>query len=416
MYYSKMIKLKLLLLPAILCASLCYAQFGAYKYKRPLTNISGEWNKLVLPNEIYAKAQSSFSDIRIITVKEDKDTVEVPYIIKIAKGINSTENIAFTKINDVSNPSGYFTTFETNAERVIDAIDLKFEQDNFDWRVALQGSNDGTNWFNILKDYRIISIRKAEANYSFTKLVFAPCKYKYFRTNILADEAPKLLNAVISADKIAGDIFVSYPLQHLTTKTLKEQNKTEINFSFDNAVPICSIKILATNTGDYYRAVRIENLIDSFKNQTNEWVYNYTNIFNGILSSVDTSAFYFESTIAKKWRITIENANNAPLNISGVSAKGYEYSLTAKFSEKGNSWLLYGNTKATMPEYDIVHFSNKIPENLNQISAGKEESILQPTIAKAEPLFKKKIWLWAVLIFAVGIMAYFANNLLRKAS
>lgn len=83
--------------------------------------------------------------------------------------------------------------------------------------------------------------------------------------------------------------------------------------------------------------------------------------------------FSTDNTLAKKLRITIENNNNQPLDIQGVEVKNAIYFLIARFTEKGNYSLFYGNKKAEKPQYDIENFEENIPKNPSVITVSKEE-------------------------------------------
>ena len=71
------------------------------------------------------------------------------------------------------------------------------------------------------------------------------------------------------------------------------------------------------------------------------------------------------NTLLKKLKITVYNFDNEPLNIDSVLVKGYNHDLTIRFTERGNYFLTYGNTKAKKPNYEIskfvLNFANKGP-------------------------------------------------------
>jgi len=64
--------------------SFSFGQMNEYNYKRVLTGIKDEWHNIVLPNEIFGKVKQDLSDIRVFGITKDNDTIEVPYILRLA--------------------------------------------------------------------------------------------------------------------------------------------------------------------------------------------------------------------------------------------------------------------------------------------------------------------------------------------
>ena len=154
-----MLKLKIKLFALLVCCTFAsYAQTNQYRYKRDLKGISTTWHSVLLPNELFKTAQRGLADLRIYGAK-GKDTVEVPYILKQNTEQVTDKEIAFTTINQTKNEHGFFYTFQTSAPTSINQIKLAFKQENFDWKVKLEGSNDNKEWFTVLNDYRILSIK-----------------------------------------------------------------------------------------------------------------------------------------------------------------------------------------------------------------------------------------------------------------
>ena len=187
-----MLKQKISLFILLMCGAFgLQAQTNQYRYKRELKGVSTNWHSLTLPNDIFKNAQSGLADLRIYGVK-GKDTVEVPYILEQSADQITVRETAFTIINQSSNPNGFFYTFQSAAAASINQIKLSFKQENFDWKVKLEGSNDNKEWFTVVDNYRILSIKNSNTDYQFTQLDFATAKYSYFRLAIKANEQPQL--------------------------------------------------------------------------------------------------------------------------------------------------------------------------------------------------------------------------------
>ena len=63
-------------------------------------------------------------------------------------------------------------------------MELDFNQQNYDWRLKVEGSADNKEWFEMVDDYRILSFKNGFSNYQFNKVSFPDSKYAYYRLKI----------------------------------------------------------------------------------------------------------------------------------------------------------------------------------------------------------------------------------------
>ena len=392
-----------------------FGQTKQYNYKRELTGIKGEWNKIILPDDIFNKISRDFSDIRISSLNEKKDNIEAAYFLQIASENISIKEVVFDLINQSKNSDGYYFTFEIPAENSVNQIKLDFNQKNFDWKLNLEGSQNQQEWFSILEDYRIMSIKNTLANFEFTKVAFPNSKYRFYRLFIKSKIKPELLSAKILLNETNNGSYKKYIAK--STEIVEEKNKkqTLINVELNTPVPVCKLKIYAKNKFDYYRNVTIQELSDSFKTQQG-WKYNYSNLISGTINSIENNGFGFNSTILKKLKIIIENQDNEPLQIDSVLVEGYIHELVARFTEPAKYYLTYGNNESTKPEYDIAHFKENIPATLNTLTMGEEVRIEKKPAKTFEPLFKNKLWLWAIMSIIIILLGWFSFKMMKQKS
>ncbi|WP_316803831.1 DUF3999 family protein [Pedobacter nototheniae] len=406
-------KFKLFILLLFLAGTL-QAQVNQYQYKRNINGVKSTWHNIELPVQIFKNLAPGFEDIRIYGFN-GKDTVEVPYLLKLQSSQTSQKEIPFKLINQSNNQNGFYFTLQASKISTINQIDLSFKQNNFDWKATLEGSNNGTEWFTILKDYRILSIKNDNTDYQFTKLNFTDAAYAYFRVQIKGSVQAALLSAkTLLIDTVKGN----YQDVKYTGYQLKNNNKTKqstIEVTLPNATPLASIQINAQSDFDFYRPIKIELATDSFK--TDKGIqYNYTSAYNGIISSLEKPVFNFENTITSKLKITIENYDNRPLRLNTIELKGNVYNLIARFENPKLSYILYyGNDKAVKAEYDIANFENKIPAKLTTLTLDKEEKNANYRTTLAEqPLFSNKNWLWALMIIIIALLGWFSYKMLKN--
>jgi hypothetical protein len=403
----------LLLYVLLFVCSVSIGQINQYGYRRELTGIEDQWHKVILPDEIFEKVMPGLSDIRIFGITEKKDTIEAAYILQPATEKIVLKDVPFKLINQSKNARGYYYTFAIRANNSINQIRVDFDQQNFDWRLTLEGSQDQQEWFSIVEDYRILSIKNELTDFKFTDVVFQDSKYTYFRMNINSAGKPGLIAAKLSLiDSIDGS-YRKYKLKLAEVSESKQNKQTIIAVDLKSVVPVCWLKIYVKGAFDYYRPITIEYITDSIKAQKG-WVYNYNTLSSGMLSSFGNNVFAFNSTMLKKLKIIIENRDNKPLQIDSIAAKGNVYSLICRFTEPATYYLTYGNVLASRPDYDIDHFTDMIPKQLKTLQLGNEQLTGEKITSKTGPLFQNKMWLWAIMTLIIVLLGWFSLSLMKK--
>ncbi|MBU2928899.1 DUF3999 family protein [Winogradskyella psychrotolerans] len=395
------------------CSTFCTAQMATYNYKRTLDDVTDEWHKLKLPDDVFGKVKSDLSDLRIYGITVN-DTIEAPYLLQILSDHVIHKTKPFNIINKTKGDKGYYFTFQLNSEATINQINLNFKEQNFDWKIELQGSQNQQEWFTLLEDYRILSIRNETTDYKFTKLVFPDAKYSFFRLIVKHNEQPELVSAQLSKHEISGGSFVEHHIKKFETNDVKTIKTTEINLELDQTVSMSQIHVDVSNTFDYYRPLKIEYRNDSVKTEKG-WNYYYKTITNATLNSLESNSFNVDNTIAKHLKLTIYNSDNQPLSIDGVSVKGYEYQVIARFTEPADYMLVYGNSSTRRPNYDIARFETKVPKDLRALKVGKEQEILKPEEQTVKPLFENSYWLWGIIGVVILILGGFTLKMLKKS-
>ena len=129
----------------------------------------------------------------------------------------------------------------------INQIKLEFEQQNFDWQLKLEGSQNQQEWFTIVDDYRILSIKNGLTDFQFTKLNFPNSKYRFFRLLIDSKEKPDLKSVSITQQIITDGVFRNYLIRKTVIQENRQTKQTIIDIELQSPVPVSYIKINAIN-------------------------------------------------------------------------------------------------------------------------------------------------------------------------
>ncbi len=389
-----------------------FAQMDTYNYKQKLNGISESWHKIRLPNEIFHHISGQTSDLRIYGITE-KDTVEAPYLLHLTQDEISYEEADFEIINESKTSEGYFFTLKVPKPTTLNQLELDFELANFDWKIRLEGAKNESEWVTILENYRILSIQNVETSYSFTRLSFPASTYRYFRVFVPSVEPPRLKSAKLVLRKVVKGNFQEYRIKNQTISENKTKKQTEIILELEKLVAVSQLKIEVKNTFDYYRPIQIQGLTDSVKTEKG-WVENYRHLTSGVLNSIEENHFKFESQAVKKFKISIQNADNEPLQVADIQVKGYFYDLLVRFTESATYYLVYGKKDDRFPQYDIERFRANIPENVSVLTLEKAEKIPKIESPKVTPLFENEFWLWAVMFLIIIVLGGFTIKMIKK--
>ena len=404
-------KIKLIVL-LVLISSFAQAQIKGYSYSRDIEKPTDTWHKMILPNELFGEIKSDFSDLRIYGISTDNDTIEAPYIVRLEEDKAVYKDVPFKKINESHNNKGYYYTFQIENAEALNEIALNFKSDNFDFKINLEGSQNQQEWFTLVEDYRVIGIKNELTEYQFSKVVFTEANFPYFSLLIKSPSEPELLGQTLSLQETTSGTYQNYSVMAQSRKEDKKKQQTIINFDLGEAVPVSKIDLTFAKEVDFYRTYKLQYLADSFK-VDKDWRYTYNTLTSGTLSSIEDNKFHFSPTVLQKLKLTINNRDNAPLKLEKTTVSGPVYQIISRFDRPANYDLYYGNEKARKPNYDIQQFLNKIPEELKILKLGEEFIWIQFEEEEDKPLFQSKLWLWAVMLVMMILLAWFSVKMLK---
>ncbi|ELR68874.1 hypothetical protein C900_05700 [Fulvivirga imtechensis AK7] len=402
---------KFLVFVFIFSSHLAIGQMQEYSYKRPVEGVTDVWHSLVLPPAMFDNLNPELSDLRIYGITAQNDTIEAPYILRLHEDELSRQQVDFNLINTTRNARGHYFTFEVPSENTVNQLKLNFKEQNFDWRVTLEGSHDQKEWFTVVDKARMVSIKNNETDYAFTQLRFPQVKYLYLRVLVHNSKPqPTLLSATVTEEQLKKGYYNTYSVEKMEVENKHKQTIAQIELAAP--VPVSQLNIAVDDTIDFYRPVAIQYLRDSTE-VPNGWRHNYETIANGVLTSMEPNEFRFQNVVAKRLRVIVDNYDNQPLSVSSFDVQGPVFDLVARFTEPADYWLVYGNEYARKPQYDIVNFADKIPESATALSLGNEELIAKDKEATTRPLFENKWWLWTIMGIVILVLGYFSVQMLK---
>ncbi|GHM98727.1 hypothetical protein WSM22_02170 [Cytophagales bacterium WSM2-2] len=387
----------------------CSSQVKDFHFRRKLEVNDSGWYSLVLPGDAFRNLRNDFSDIRIYQFIE-KDTTEAPYVLSIREK-EVTEETFNAKIFNQSRRDGrQFISLELPKNAEVNFLDLSFSESNFDGYASLQGSNDQKEWYEITKNQRIISIDNQDIHFYSGKIHFSTQNFRFLRIALKMNKTLTLTSATIKKETVVPGIL-SEVESSWEADVNKKSKRTTIEVKLRDAKPIVSMNVSIDERTDFYRSFRLERISDSTSTPKG-WQYIYETITQGYFTSLDSNTFTFSYVPAKKMRIVIDDGDNPSLHVKDISFFSPKIELTARM-KKGTHYLYYGNWRLGTPEYDLVHFKDKIPQQAPAINPGEEEKLIieQPPVS---PLIKNKMWLWILMGVVIAVLGFFTVRMMKE--
>lgn len=394
---------------SLLYCALVSAQTEDYQYLREINGVEDQWHRLEIGPEVLSKLSEGMNDIKVIGITPENDTIEAAYLLRSTADKEDRVELRFNLLNQSSKNGKYYYTLENKESETINLIDLGFEKANFTYSAKLEGSQDQKEWYNIIEEQVLVSIKNDLTNYQFCKLDFPTSNYPYYRIEVSSDENPGLIYARTIRKQREEGISVSYEPEWFSM--LDEQYQaTEVIFDLESPQPIHETSLKIADTFDFYRPIEISYLVDSFETEKG-WKYNYRNIYEGTLSSLEKASFDFKQQKAKRFRLRIKNGANPPLEIAQLTARAYKFYLLIRFTEEADYYLSYGNENAPKVSYEIDQFEDQIPNDLKELSLGREVKISSEA-EEEKALFENELWLWLIIGTIILLLGWFSFKMM----
>lgn len=384
----------------------------AFRYKRNIEGVrEAGWYTLVLPTAIFQNLNGELSDFRLYAL-EGKDTVELPYLLDVRHDEVARKEVQLPVFNTSRMDGELFVSFSLTPSQKVNSLDLAFEELNYFAFVTLEGSDDKSQWFELVKNRRIVSIRNEKSHYALSAITFPLTDYRFLRARVRSDIPLTFRRASFHYNDFTPGVYQEIPLRW-NVRHDKKSRESFVDIRLRDFEPVSSLSLKADSTRDYYRPFRLEYVRDSVQTDKG-WLKYYSPMYAGYLTSFKPNGFDFDWRTTKELRLVIDNNDNQPLDVLDVAVRGPEVHVIA-YLKTGNNFMLYGAGAVRAPLYDLAHFQNKISEAPLKAILSAEEKLI-PDRPTAKPLFENKLWLWSIMIVMIGALGFFTMKMMRPGA
>ena len=367
----------------LLATSLCVAaaspdlpeKWRSWRYSRAVTAnpaTADSPSTIELPWELYAHCRSWCVDVRLL----NSQGAEVPYEIMEILASGSTGRAA--RVIENSFVSGQYTQvigdLGAGREESFDRVRVDTTEPNFIVWAEVALSDDAKTWRVVEPRAPIARFRSSPGAEGTMTIPIQGLSSRYIRVRI-ADPSKKfpvdglLVSREQSHSLPPKEVPASFAMQNSSDATVSVWQTT---LSSSNLVT--SEIHLSTSAPEFYRAMRI-----SASGDGQEWSY----IGSGVVYRYKHDEKIRESLVvdgnrSDGWRfvrVELVNGNDKPLE--NVALKIFAAPMYLRFKPTtGQSYrLIYGNEKATRPQYDLAHYLDFEPSKPAYfMSLGPEEA------------------------------------------
>lgn len=387
---------------------------------------------IVVDSDVYARSRANYPDVRLLDSATDQ---EIPYLIRRAQTKRSRkvqqvwhpEDLAVKPLDD----GGLEIRFRSDRKRhprAPQGIRFISPLTNFEHHVRVEVSDDGTEWRTVVDDGLIFDYSQFMdvRNLAIEPLNLGDDQPEFYRLTIAdvtqeqqsqlleltrslsgEDETNRTERVTINRqpfridridlwidevrDDVVDDKEQEYPLTIDRTEQDAESKATHIYLK-SRREPLTEMTVV-TPSRNFSRAARVEVRGESAGADT------WHSIGTWNLSRIDFRTLKRESLTmsipneirATEYRLTIDNGDNPPLDVTEVTANGHVYEVVFLATSGKQYDLTYGNEKIAAPNYDTAAIAASLQEGFAPLIATLgEESLVEPAVVP------ESYWKWLV--------------------
>ena len=392
----------------LLSVSCLFAQ-QTFRYEAELPKVEADgFYRIDLKPELIAKCQANLGDIRILDQKKHFS----PYIFGNQLVFKDQKSfIAFPKLKALAEVDTVTTFIAENKEHLtINQLSLQLRNTSVKRTVNLSGSDDLNKWYAIKENISLeeaVSDEVDNGTYQ-QQLNFPSSSYRYLRIQINNENkgSVAILQAGIYRQQTIPPVYV-----RLAAAVIKQKDSagtSYIKVLFNDNYQLNKLHLDIAGQKYYKRNIRVYDIGGKDRSL----------VIDTVISSSAMPYLYF-SVKTKRIELEIHNGDNPPLVLNKVSAYQLNQSLIS-YLEKGQAYqLLFGDGKATSPDYDLKFFGDSLQQELKQL----DHQAISPNPVYKQVAVKTKVtkadgipgWLiWAAIAIVAALLGFLTFRMIQE--
>lgn len=377
----------------------------AFKFKAAIEKVdSAGFYRIALSPDLLAKCNADLSDIRLTNLQGKP----VPFIYgNQLPGKDNGGFIAFEHVAGAAAQTDSLATFIVQNKRnlTINQLNLRLRNTSAERMLSLSGSDDLTRWYAIKEDILLTGAGNNTNKTIYDQAVnFPASNYRYFKFSVKNNrKAPvNILQAGIYQFQSVKPLYTNLTVIKFAQKDTGKSSRIIIQLK--DAYPVSKLHLTIAGAKYYKRGISVYEIRDKQRRLTG----------NNTLSSAGTGDLLV-SFGTKLIELVIDNDDNPPLTITGINAFSLDQSIIAYLSKEQGYQLLFGDSLATLPNYDLKFFADSVQQGIAVKNAGA---------ITTNPLYHTKkvvvashfpAWLvWAAIILVLGLLGFVTYKMVKE--
>lgn len=341
-----------LAIACLVLATTVHAQVNKFKFKADIQKVdSGGFYQIKLDRNLIAKSCDSLKDIRLMN---DKGRSIAYVLSSTLKGEIPQSFIAFRQVHTATRTDTGTVYVGLNAEKLnISRLWIKLKNTAVDRSINLYGSDDLVKWFAIKEGIALQEAGNGNLPEYEQSLSFPASDYRYFK--VLVNDKNKAPVKILRTGIYVTNYF--YPeeeeLPPVKLKVSDSNRVSRIDIALDQRYLVGRLHFDIARPKFFSRKA----MLFDRDSKSHEPGWEIT------LNSSDSTDIYLSGRKSRHFELTIDNADDNPLEIKSVTAYQHKEYLFA-YLEGGHSYyLLTANPVAKNVKYDLS-FLQHLPANV----------------------------------------------------
>lgn len=392
-----------------------------WRYSRPILQNSSSQDtanatkpaEFRLPWDLFTHCNAGCLDLRIT----DGQGQEIPYELKTDRAASRSESHEVHVVEN-SFATGKYTQIVGDLGRdapFYDRVRIETTLTDFIVWAEVALGDDAKTWRIVEPRAPIARFRKRSVDGTQT-MAFQGLNSRYIRVRIFETEQQfNVTGLTVLREESHPAEFAEVPaIFQLANSDDTTETAWSTNLASGN-IPVSRVQF-AADTPEFYRAVRISGSEDGkiWNFRGSGVIYRYK---QGATIRESLSVDFPEWPGSRLLRVDVINGNDQPLRNAKLSLLAVPRTIAFRPHSNTNYRLLYGNDRATAPQYDLSHFLEVGPTKpaYALLSLGREEAT---TNYKDPRPFSERhpSVLWIALAIAIVLIGLTALRTLRTPS
>ncbi|MFW5982490.1 MAG: DUF3999 family protein [Candidatus Brocadiia bacterium] len=374
--------------------------------------------------EVFDRAREDFADLRVVAGRD-----VLPWVLRKPRGSSRTKRLECEMYNRTNIPGQMDRVMVKFEEEVMkDSIRIVTSGENYKRPVTVEASQDGQGW-ELLQDGRFLFdiSTPAGGRHQKSRIDLPRNNFQYLRITVHHDPD--------DPEEISIDDVRSYrttgepaPVESVDVKSISTRagahDTTLLNVDLGHKnLPLRKMTVDVEDR-NFHRHVtirgrnrvkrqvkrRMESGAERTRTVREPWkpvgqgnIYRYSS--GG--ASDESLEIDLRDCRYRYIQLEIHNEDNPPLKPAGVSVDRYRTYVAFQPRESQPWWVYLGNDGATMPDYDLSHYADRLrSEGVTQasLSAPDQWGVEEPD---TPPWSEQYRWvLWVVLLMAITAVGW----------